>query len=322
MMTNKMQSSSSKNELIQRYDQFFGNEAAKRLIEAKKLYSKDQYIRINISKTSIQDIEKFLKKNRVKYSNTFLKNALKIEKSFFNISSSLPSLTGEIYMQDLASQIPPNCIDYEKIKQNQEKNKKIIKVLDMAASPGSKTTQIADFLKYYEIDYHITAIEPEVKRLTKLINNIQKQRVESIDIINVEGQKFDTKEKFEIILLDSPCSGNLIGDENWLEKRNIKGILEKADLQKRLLMKAHDLLKNEGILIYSTCSLEIEENEANVDWLLRKTNLKTFKPNIQFPFDTNPVKKFKGKKINPADSIRFMPYLSKTQGFFICCFIK
>ena len=321
-------------ELLKRYDLFFDNSSKEKLLDAEKKYSSNQFIRINLSKSKSEKIEEFLKKNKVKFSKTFLPNSLKIEKSFFNLSSSPENISGECYLQDLASQIPINLIDFKELALKHSNSKALCptpyalcSVLDMASSPGSKTTQIADLLEFNKIPYNIIALEPEKKRLTKLINNIQKQNFKNIKIINSTGENFISKEKFDIILLDAPCSGNLIDNKNWLNKRELKGILEKSALQKKLLENASKLLKENGILIYSTCSLEPEENELNILFAEKNLKLKSIKTEIiSFPFETNPTKIIKDKnlleKIQNQNSIRIMPYLSQTQGFFVCLLKK
>lgn len=294
-------------EIVQKYYRVFGKKNYEKLLDAKKKYSNNQFIRFNLNKTNSKEVSSFLKKNRVKFSKTFLPNAFKIDKSFFNISSCLFSLTGKIYLQDLASQVPVNCIDISKLK-----NK--IKVLDMASSPGSKTTQIYDYLKSNNVNFEITALEPDKKRLLRLINNLQKQECSNIKIFNVKGEEFETKEKYDIILLDAPCSGNLVGDNNWLKKRTQKGILGCSYIQRDLLIKAQKLLNKNGQLIYSTCSLEIEENENNVEWILKQSNLKNINNLLEVPFEIKPLKNIK--------ALRFMPYNSQTQGFFVSKFTK
>ena len=304
----------TKEELIQRWEKNFGIEETKKLLLMPKRISKDTYIRINISKTTPEKIAKFLKTHRVRYSKTFLPNSFKIEKSFFNLTSSIPALTGDIYFQDIASQIPINCIDFKQITSN-HKSSSTLRILDLCASPGSKTTQLADLLNYHKINYEIIAIEPEEKRLTRLINNIQKQSFKNLKIINKKGQDYETEKLFDLILLDAPCSGNLVGDRGWLNKRDVKGILERAKIQKELLKKATSILKHNGLLIYSTCSLEKEENEDNVEYAKFELKLKDIKPNIEFAFSTKPL-------IKSQNSMRFMPHISNTQGFFVCCFKK
>lgn len=290
-------------ELIKRYEQFFGKKETQLLLEMPRKIGNDKYVRVNISKTTPEEVEKFLKSNRVKFSKSLLPYAYNIERSFFNLSSSLPMLSGEMYMQDIASQLPVHCIDFKNLK-------KKVRVLDMAAAPGSKTTQLADLLTYHKVAYEIIALEPEKKRLKKLMNNIQKQGFEHISVFNVTGQEFEAEEKFDIILLDAPCSGNLVGDKGWLEKRTVVGIKKMAALQRELLEKASQLLAQGGILIYSTCSIEPEEDEENVKWAVE--NLDLVVKEVQIPLKTQ----------NTGFGYKLLPYKSKTQGFFICYFHK
>lgn len=316
-------SSQINQELLRRYDNFFGKENTKLLLKAKNNLSKDRYIRVNQSKTNIDEILQFFKSNRVKYSRTFIDNCIKIEKSFFNLVSSLPFLTGKVYFQDIASQLPINCINLNYLKEISKREKRALNILDMAASPGSKTTQLCDLLELNNISYFIDAVEFEEKRIKKLINNIQKQEFTNVLVHNCDAINFETNKKYDLILLDAPCSGNLIDDKDWLKKRDVKGILNNSNLQKNLLKKAYSLLSGKGILIYSTCSLEPEENELNVSWFLRNFKIKTIKPNLNLPFDISPLKTYKNQQLNNCkDSIRIMPYKANTQGFYICCFTK
>ena len=206
-----------------------------------------------------------------------------------------------------------NSIDFKKFK---EKGK-MIYVLDMSASPGSKTTQLADLFEYHNIKFHITALEIEKKRLIKLMNNIQRQNFKNIEIYSIDARKFNSKNKYDIVILDAPCSGNLIDDENWLKKRNLNGIEKMSKLQKELLRSAKNFIKKDGILIYSTCSLEPEENEMNINWAVNKLNLKTEKIKMKMKFDSLPLKKYKGQHFTDKNSIRIIPFHSKTQGFFV-----
>ena len=296
----------------QRYTKIFGSGVYEKLLKAQREHSRDQYIRVNLSRKKVAEVEKFLKSNRVKYSKTYLSNCFKIEKSFFNLTSCIEALRGDFYVQDIASQIPVNLIDFGDLASKERK----IKILDMAASPGSKTTQIADMCESLGIDCEIVALEPEVKRLTKLVNNIQKQGFENISVYNVRGEDFETKDKFDLILLDAPCSGNLVGDRDWLKKRDMNGILANSKLQKKLLEKASKLLEKDGTLIYSTCSLEPEENEENVEYAQKGLRLRSVKAEFKFPFENRP-ERFLKIKFMRQESIRIMPNLSKSQGFFV-----
>jgi 16S rRNA C967 or C1407 C5-methylase (RsmB/RsmF family) len=307
------------NPLIKRYESWFGEKRTRELLKHQQKIREQQYIRVNLNKSSITEIREALDANRVRYSSTFLPGALKIEKSFFNLSSTIEALQGLIYQQDLASQVPVHCIDFHDLK----KRKRTIRVLDMAASPGSKLSQLIDYLEYLNIPAEIIALEPESKRLTKLINNLQRQGISRVSVYHQQAQHFLSDEPFDLILLDTPCSGNLIGDKDWLKKRNQEGIRKVADLQKQLLRRGAELLADEGQLIYSTCSMEIEENEENVDWCIRQNLLYSTKVPLKIPFQTNPL------EVNQSEhnegiqkAIRFNPLQSQTEPFFICCFRK
>ena len=302
-----------------KYSNIWGKNTLSKLLQIKKNLN-SHYIRINSSKTTQQEVEEFLKKNRIIYNTTSLPNCIEIKKSFFNLSSAPLSLSGKIYLQEFSSQLPIHCLNWDSIK----KSNKPLRILDMCASPGSKTTQIADVLNYYNSNYHIIALDSEQKRITKLINNLQKQQIQNIEVFQIDAQDFTSSKQFDIILLDAPCSGNLIEDNNWLKKRNQQGIEQNASLQKKLLKKAYSLLKNNGILLYSTCSMEVEENEMNMDWFLHNYKVEMLEPSIKLPFSTTPLKEYKNKKFSAEinKTIRLMPLTSKTQGFYVAILRK
>jgi 16S rRNA C967 or C1407 C5-methylase (RsmB/RsmF family) len=322
---NKYLNTSKNDSFLKKYkikiENIYGKDSFSSLLNIQRNYDKIRYIRVNISKTTIEEVEKFLKRNRVKFSRTFLPNSLKIEKSFFNLSSSLLNLTGKIYIQDLASQFPVHLIDFKKLIEISKTRK--VNILDMAAAPGSKTTQMADLLTYYNINYEIDALEPDKKRILRLINNIQKQSFKNINIYNEFGEKFNSIKKYDVILLDAPCSGNLIDDKNWLKKRDFSGFRKNSDLQKKLLDNANYLLKKGGQIIYSTCSFEIEENEENLDYFLKRykyinsDSIKNFEKELLNKNLILKIKNFKDKTYFRLNSLN-----SKTQGFFSFSYFK
>ncbi len=310
----------------EKYNSQFGDNTFNKLLESKTLYSKNQFIRVNLSKTTIEKVEGFLKKNNIIYSKTIYPNFFKIENSKFSLAASPEHLMGWFYIQDLASGTPVNIIDWKKEFSGLGRE---LKVLDLCASPGSKTTQLADTLNFLEVSSKIIAIEPQQKRLTRLINNIQKLKFTNVDIFQSKGEDLKLRdlnqdELFDVILVDAPCSGNLVGDFNWLNKRDSKGIFENSNIQKKILENAVSLLKKGGFLIYSTCSLEVEENEENVHFAIKKLGLKPQEIHFKFPFVTKPLLKNKGGNFDKevSKSIRFMPYNSKTEGFFVSLFKK
>ena len=304
---------SAKQILLDRYDKNFESGTSRKLQDSIRMYSDNQFVRINLSKMNLEEVQTFFKKNRVKFENTFLKNGFKIEKSYFNLSSSIPCLSGKIYFQDLASQVPVNCVGFNRLKEISDSGK-IVKVLDGCASPGSKTTQMLDLLNFHKINYELTAIELEENRVNRLINNIQKMGFSGFKIVNCSATEFTTSDKYDVIILDVPCSGNLVGDKNWLSKRTVSDICEKSDLQKLIVKNISKYLSENGELIYSTCSIEKEENEDNVKWISENCDLKNIKISLDTGFDTS--------CLNGVLGLRFLPNKSRTQGFFVSKFVN
>jgi len=161
---------------------------------------------------------------------------------------------GEIYMQSLSSMIPPLIL-------NPKKNENI---LDMAAAPGGKTTEIAALSNNEAM---ITACEKNKIRLERLKFNIEKQGAR-VNVLMEDSRKLDNFFSFDKILLDSPCSGS--GTENVYNKKFTKELIERSiKTQVELLKKGIDILKPEGEIIYSTCSVLKTENEEVIKQVLK-----------------------------------------------------
>ncbi len=318
-----------------KYARDFGKNIFDEILMVKNSLEKNQFIRVNISKISTEKIEEFMQKEGIKYEKTFFPNFFKITRSPYSLASSPEHLMGWFYLQDLASGVPINCINWQSFQDTDDSNgqrfqnkEQELRVLDLCASPGSKTTQICDTLDSLNINYKLYAIEPQQKRLSRLINNIQKMNLKNVEVFQGFGESISTRDlglprgdegNFDVILVDAPCSGNIIGDRNWLQKRNEKGIYENSTLQKKILSNAKSMLKEDGILIYSTCSLEIEENEENIHYAIKELGMKTIDPSLTCNFNTAPITKGKGGNFDKEVSkcIRFMPHISKTEGFFV-----
>lgn len=179
------------------------------------------------------------------------------------ISKEIEHILGYIFIQDASSMIPPVVLEPKKDEI----------VLDMCASPGAKTTQIAQMMNNEGI---IVANDIGLKRIKALTSNLQRMGVMNTIVISVDGRILwkKTDLKFDKILLDAPCSAS--GTYNIENVRRIGDRLLKhlSGLQKSLLSSSYKLLKEDGIIVYSTCSLEPEENEAVIDFALKKFDLK------------------------------------------------
>lgn len=182
---------------------------------------------------------------------------------------------GLVYTQSLASLLPVLILDPKPDET----------ILDLTAAPGSKTTQIAALMNNTGT---IIANDRHLIRLEKLKYNLKKQGVENTKITNLQGQELGHKHPnfFDKTLLDAPCSlegtfntNNPKSYQNW--DQQLVDALSKR--QQELLYSAYLATKPGGTIVYSTCTLEVEENEMNINWLLKKTSNKVQLEEISFP---------------------------------------
>lgn len=263
-------------------------------------------LRINTLKIPEKELLERLNKKSVKLKRIFFLNNGFFYESKFSMGATPEYLQGYYYLQEAASQIPAEVLNP---KQGEL-------VLDMSAAPGSKTTQMAAQMNNKG---SMVALDSNIHRLESLRSNVERLGIKNV-IIYKKDARFadDLNLKFDKILLDAPCSGNFVDDKEWFEDRTIEGIKDGARLQRELLKSAVRVLKKGGVLVYSTCTLEPEENEINIDWLLKKySDLKLEQAEVSIGDDglTNVF----GEKLNPEikKCKRLWPHKTGTQGFFI-----
>ena len=215
---------------------------------------------------------------------------------------------GKIYVQEAASMIPPLVL----------KPKPGDLVLDMCASPGSKTTQMAAMMNNEGL---IVANDYKGDRLQSLGINLQRSVTTNCLITLMRGQGIKDLQ-FDKILLDAPCSGTgtIRKSLKTISIWNAGMITKLAKEQKDLIEAAFQNLKPGGEMVYSTCSLEPEENEGVVSHLLEKYEDAEIVP-VKLPGLklSPPVMEFKKEKYHPSvkHAIRIWPQNNDTEGFFI-----
>lgn len=168
---------------------------------------------------------------------------------------------GEIYLQSLSSMIPPLLLG-AKPGEN---------VLDMAAAPGGKTTQIAALTGNQAM---VTACEMNKIRAERLHYNVQRQGATRVTVMNIDSRNLDDLFSFDRILLDAPCSGSgtvQLGSPRSKGQFSREFLSRTTKQQEALLHKALRLLRPGCEMIYSTCSVLTQENEEIVSRVLRKT---------------------------------------------------
>ena len=169
---------------------------------------------------------------------------------------------GEIYLQSLSSMIPPMFLG-AKPGEN---------VLDMAAAPGGKTTQIAALTGNQAM---ITACEMNKIRADRLKYNVARQGATRVTVMNIDSRNMDDLFSFDRILLDAPCSGSgtvQLGSPRSKGQFGKEFLARTTKQQEALLLKALRLLRPGCEMIYSTCSVLAQENEDIVRRVLKKAN--------------------------------------------------
>ncbi len=263
-------------------------------------------LRVNTLKIDESTLASRLNKRGVRLEKIpFLPGAYWYE-SDFSLASTNEYLQGYYYLQEAASQTTARVLDPCPGEL----------VLDMSAAPGGKTTQLAALMQNKGL---ILAVDSNVLRLDSLANNLERLGVKIVVAHKKDARYIDDfNVLFDKLLLDAPCSGNFADDDTWFESRFIQGVEHSAEKQKELLSAAVKVLKKGGVMVYSTCTLEPEENELNIHWLLEKypdlvledTGLEIGSAGLTDIF---------GEKLNPdiRKCRRFWPHETGTQGFFI-----
>ena len=273
-------------------------ERYKKLGESPKEIQLNPVLRVNILKISDKELINRLTKKGVKLKKIpYLEHGYEIKKSEFSIGASIEYLLGYLYLQEAASQLPVQILNPKTGE----------KILDMAAAPGGKTTHLAMLMKNQDL---LVALD-KGSRVKKLKNNLERLGVENTIVYKKDARFIlDFNLTFDKILLDAPCSGNFVVDENWYKNE------KNTQLQKELLEAAAKVLKKGGELLYSTCSLEPEENELIIQYAIDNLNLELL--DIDCLGDEGLTDIF-GEKLHASikKCRRLWPWKTNTQGFFI-----
>ena len=270
-------------------------------------------LRVNTIKSNIQEVMNILKQNAIKFDRVswyndalILKNCTEKQIQKLEIYEK-----GCIYLQSLSSMIPPLVL-------NPKENEK---VLDLTAAPGSKTTQMAAMMNNKG---YIFANELDRLRCERLKYNLEKQGAKIVEVNNGRGESIGKQYEnyFDKVLLDAPCSGEgrfLATDARTYKSWSERTVKELAKLQKKLLKSAYLALRPCGEMVYSTCTLNKEENEEILEWTCNELDIEILDIEAKIAKDVAA-----SKNIVPAVSdianikkaLRILPS-KETEGFFV-----
>jgi len=267
-------------------------------------------IRVNTLKISVSELKKRLLPDWELLQVPWCKEGFWLEnaKGRRDVGNLVEHALGYIYVQEAASMIPPIVLDPKPGE----------KILDMCAAPGSKTSQIAQYMKNKGV---LVANDINALRAKPLGLNLQRCGVANVIITMMRGQAIKNQE-FDRILLDAPCSGTgtIRKSLKTVKIWNPGMITRLSHTQKQLIVKAFGLLKKEGTMVYSTCSCEPLENEAVVSHLLETVEgAKLEKIELKGIVRSKPVMEFEEQKFNKQvkNCLRIWPQDNDTEGFFV-----
>ena len=277
----------------------YNEENAEEILKSA-LNKKEITIRVNTLKTTQNELIEILEKENISTEITSLKDALII-----NTKGAVYELDaykkGLFYVEDVSSQI---CVKELGLKEN-------YKLIDICSAPGGKSFTASQYMnntgKIYSCDIHehrVELIKSGAERLG--IKNI----IPTVNDATIFNEEFINA---DCVLCDVPCSGlGIIGKKPEIKYKSLDEIKELIPIQKEILSTASKYVKKGGTLVYSTCSINPNENRKICDWFLKEHE----------DFYSVKVSPETERCIDEGDYLTLLPHINNCDGFFIAKFIK
>ncbi len=262
-------------------------------------------LRVNTLKSTDEQAEESLKNEGFSLKKGPLEHSYIVMGEEKRLSDSQAFINGEIYVQELASMLPPLVLQPKAGE----------KILDLASAPGSKTTQMAALTNN---ESEILAVEKHPIRILTLEHNIKIQGATNAHPLRANGMTFylgqpQFLEYFDKVLVDAPCSSEgrfNLNDSKSYKYWNIHKRKEMSKTQKGLLISGLRLLKPGGTLVYSTCTFGTEENEQVLQWLkIKMPEIKIEKFDLPIRNTKPGIAKWHDKSFSPdiRNAVRIIP---------------
>ncbi|WP_110112881.1 16S rRNA (cytosine(967)-C(5))-methyltransferase RsmB [Bacillus sp. CGMCC 1.16541] len=292
--------------LVKRWSEQYGIERTKEICLAN-LTAPKQTIRVNTARFTVEEVKSQLQEEGIMVEQgEFAPEALEVQKG--NAAYTQAFKTGMFTVQDESSMLVAHALN---VAENET-------ILDSCAAPGGKSTHIAELLngtgKVVSLDIH----DHKVKLIAEQASRLQLSNIEPTVLDSRKAGNAFIKESFDRILVDAPCSGFGV----MRRKPDLKYVKTESDvdqlsrIQLQILEAVAPLLKSNGILVYSTCTIDQEENSDVVQAFLQRNN--EFKEDETF-IDRVPEKLKQNVK---HGQIQLLPDQQHSDGFYIACLRK
>lgn len=285
--------------LVERWLGRFGFEETEKLLAANNARP-FLTVRVNMLKTTPEDLQSLLEAGGIACKvSRYCRGSLVLSSG--GDPARLPSFAEGLFtVQDTSStlvgKIPPVCPG--------------TRALDLCAAPGGKCTHLAERIGDRGL---VAAVDRSTERLRFLRENIARLGLSSMVCVAADGRDFCARE-FDVVLVDAPCTGTGVlsrrSDLRWrLVPRDIDSL---SLVQQSLLQNAATLVKRGGHLLYSTCSLEPEENGLTVETFLSRRN----------EFRMEMIEGIDSELLGPTGCLETFPHRHSIDGVFACLFVR
>ena len=303
-------------ELIDKLSELFAPAELIELLDSNE-QSRPLTIRTNTLKIRRRELAQLLINRGVNLDplGEWSKIGLKIYDSQVPVGATPEYLAGYYILQSASSLLPVMAL----APQSNDK------IADICASPGGKTTYISALMKNTGI---LLANDINTKRLPSLVYNIHRLGCTNTIVTNYDGRKLGQHHsQFNRILLDAPCSGMgvISRDPSIKLQKTVNDILNCSHLQKELLINAIDMLcvnktsngNDSGYIVYSTCSITVEENEDVIQYALNKRYVKLVDTGLTF--GRSGFTRIRDRRYHPSMSMtrRYYPHVHNMDGFYV-----
>ncbi len=287
--------------LIKKWVDYQGKEDTEKMLIAM---NKRPYIpaRINRLKSDGIEFKKFMDTNELIYKPySYHTDTLMIFNPKINIFDTEFFHNGEIAIQDPSASLAVHLAT----------PKPGMKVADVCAAPGGKSFYIAQLM---ENEGEIIAMDKYPSKLKSIEEGAQRLGISIIQTLAADAAEFDSDEQFDLVFADVPCTGlgtiSKKPDIKW--KRESEDIIKLSKIQKTIIDNAAEMVKPGGVLLYSTCTIEPEENADNIKYFLEK----------HLDFELDPAEKYLPEKVCTDGMMQTFPHRHSCDGAFAARLVK